>query len=205
MPFTNFLLSLRYSVKIFNLGLNCNIYCFSPVLYLCNYNNREYLNSLKRDCRSVPRHYVFCLYMRHKIFTLIISFVTVSAIARVAPNTILPFCNNADSLETVERIDTSKNTAQLPKVVIAKNVRSVKLKDGSLYVGEMKGRRPHGNGKMTFPNGNVYTGSFVKGKMQGKGVYLFSDGERYEGEFHAGRQHGKGICYFVDGRCYDGN
>ena len=101
-------------MKIFNLGLNCNIYCFSPVLYLCNYNNREYLNSLKRGCRSVPRQYVFCLYMRHKIFTLIISFVTVSAIARVAPNTFLPFCSNADSLETVERIDTSKNTAQLP-------------------------------------------------------------------------------------------
>lgn len=38
------------------------------------------------------------------------------------------------------------------------------FKDGSEYVGELKGRKPHGNGKTTFVNGDVYEGHYVKGK-----------------------------------------
>ena len=30
------------------------------------------------------------------------------------------------------------------------------FKDGSEYVGELKGKRPHGKGKTTFKNGDIY-------------------------------------------------
>ena len=38
------------------------------------------------------------------------------------------------------------------------------FKDGSVYTGEMKGRKPNGKGKTVFKNGNVYEGEYVKGK-----------------------------------------
>ena len=35
---------------------------------------------------------------------------------------------------------------------------------GSVYTGEMKGRKPNGKGKTVFKNGDVYEGEYVKGK-----------------------------------------
>ena len=37
------------------------------------------------------------------------------------------------------------------------------FKDGAEYVGELKGRRPHGKGKTTFKSGDIYEGEYVKG------------------------------------------
>ena len=54
------------------------------------------------------------------------------------------------------------------------------FKDGSVYNGEMKGRKPSGKGKTVFKSGDTYEGEYEKGKRQGYGVYTFSDGERYE-------------------------
>ena len=84
-------------------------------------------------------------------------------------------------------------------------IKSVTLKDGTLYTGEMKGKRPHGAGKATYRNGDTYEGGFLKGVRHGQGVYRFKDGETYEGEFLDGKQHGKGVFHFSDGRVYDGN
>lgn len=56
------------------------------------------------------------------------------------------------------------------------------FKDGSVYTGEMKGRKPNGKGKTVFKNGNVYEGEYVKGKREGYGTYTFPDGEKYEGQ-----------------------
>ena len=64
------------------------------------------------------------------------------------------------------------------------------MKDGSSYVGEARGKKPHGQGKIAYANGDFYEGAFVKGKRSGKGVYTFKDGERYEGEFFEDRHHG---------------
>ena len=40
------------------------------------------------------------------------------------------------------------------------------FKDGSVYTGEMKGRKPNGKGKTVFKNGDVFEGEYVKGKRE---------------------------------------
>lgn len=65
------------------------------------------------------------------------------------------------------------------------------FKDGSVYTGEMKGRKPNGKGKTVFKNGDVYEGEYVKGKREGFGTYIFPDGEKYEGQWFQDQQHGK--------------
>ena len=40
------------------------------------------------------------------------------------------------------------------------------FKDGSVYTGEMKGRKPNGKGKTVFKNGDVYEGEYIKGKRK---------------------------------------
>ena len=46
------------------------------------------------------------------------------------------------------------------------------FKDGSVYTGEMKGRKPNGKGKTVFKNGDVYEGEYVKGQREGYGIYM---------------------------------
>ena len=70
-------------------------------------------------------------------------------------------------------------------------IKSFTLKDGSKYTGEARGKKPHGKGRMAYPNGDFYEGTFVKGKRNGKGVYVFKDGERYEGDFVNGKPQEK--------------
>ena len=48
------------------------------------------------------------------------------------------------------------------------------FKDGSVYTGEMKGRKPNGKGKTVFKNGNVYEGEYVKGKREGYGIHFLT-------------------------------
>mgnify|MGYP005973381229 FL=1 len=75
------------------------------------------------------------------------------------------------------------------------------FKDGSVYTGEMKGRKPNGKGKTVFKNGDVFEGEYVKGKREGYGIYMFPDGEKYEGQWFQDQQHGKGIsCAVPDGK-----
>ena len=85
-----------------------------------------------------------------------------------------------------------------------KNIQALTLKDGTVYVGEMKGKRPHGHGKAIYKNGDVYEGGFVKGCREGKGVYRFKNGERYEGSFKENCLHGDGILFYSDGKKYSG-
>lgn len=40
------------------------------------------------------------------------------------------------------------------------------FKDGSVYTGEMKGRKPNGKGKTVFKNGDVFEGEYVKGNVK---------------------------------------
>ena len=40
------------------------------------------------------------------------------------------------------------------------------FKDGSLYTGDLKRRKPHGMGKTVFKNGDTYEGEYFKGLRQ---------------------------------------
>ena len=85
------------------------------------------------------------------------------------------------------------------------NIKELVLKDGSRYVGEAKGKKPHGKGKVFYVNGDVYEGDFVKGLRSGQGTYIFKDGEKYVGSFLEDRHHGNGTYFFADGRRYEGD
>ena len=106
----------------------------------------------------------------------------------------LPLTNlmTADSSSAKKSNDSNKNTQALT------------LKDGTVYVGEMKGKRPHGKGKAIYKNGDVYEGGFVKGRREGNGEYRFKNGERYEGSFKENCLHGQGVLYYSDGKKYNG-
>ena len=79
-------------------------------------------------------------------------------------------------------------------------VKTLTLKGGVKYEGEVKGKKPNGCGKAVYPNGDTYIGEFSRGVRQGKGVYIYKDGECYEGAFVNDRQHGKGVYGFNEGR-----
>ena len=52
------------------------------------------------------------------------------------------------------------------------------FKDGSVYTGEMKGRKPNGKGKTVFKNGDVFEGEYVKGKREGLSLIHISEPTR---------------------------
>ena len=52
------------------------------------------------------------------------------------------------------------------------------FKDGSVYTGEMKGRKPNGKGKTVFKTVMSMKEEYIKGKREGYGIYLFPDGEK---------------------------
>ena len=91
--------------------------------------------------------------------------------------------------------------------------------DGSVWEGDMKGRRRDGEGVMRWEDGRTYSGKYGDDKRQGPGTYedetgLYSggwkddrkdgegvmewrDGRRYEGAFINGEKHGSGVIYYT--------
>ena len=62
--------------------------------------------------------------------------------------------------------------------------------------------KPHGGGKMKFPDGSSYQGEFANGKPHGEGKMTFSDGSTREGVWKEGYMHDKGanVTYYI-GTC----
>ena len=82
---------------------------------------------------------------------------------------------------------------------------------GWKYVGEFKGGKYHGRGKLTNKNGRKYIGGWKNGKKHGQGTLNFGkggieefNGMIYEGEWKDGRTDGHGIQTWKDGRKYVG-
>lgn len=99
-----------------------------------------------------------------------------------------------------------------------------------VYLGEIKGARPHGRGlcyfrntekviygsfvagqlegqgELYFKTGDYYLGDFAKDKKDGRGVYHWTAKENnvYEGEFKAGKRNGRGTFFWADGSRYEG-
>ena len=56
------------------------------------------------------------------------------------------------------------------------NMEERRYSDGSVYVGEFKDSKKHGQGKMTYKNGDTYEGLWKNDLPNGYGIYTFSDG-----------------------------
>ena len=65
--------------------------------------------------------------------------------------------------------------------------RRIAWANGDVYVGEVKGGKTNGKGKITWADGDVYEGEWKDGKRTGKGKYTWADGDVYEGEFKDGK------------------
>ena len=64
-----------------------------------------------------------------------------------------------------------------------KDTVSIVLRDGSVYTGQVKRKRPHGSGCVVYVNGDKYTGTFLNGVCHGTGIYENKNGDRFEGDY----------------------
>lgn len=107
------------------------------------------------------------------------------------------------------------------------------LPDGSIYVGNFKRGKKHGQGVMTYSNGDCYEGNWVEDCRDGIGEYRFSSAHCsiksisgtwlndrpsapmaleynlppdsvFVGQFQQGMRHGPGELTYVDGTSYSG-
>lgn len=61
-----------------------------------------------------------------------------------------------------------------------------------------------GKGTMEFADGTIYQGQFRSGKPHGQGAHVSGSGDRYDGAWHKGKRHGKGVASYANGDKYDG-
>jgi len=83
-----------------------------------------------------------------------------------------------------------------------KNTAVIEYNDGSVYVGEVLGTQPDGQGTLITLNGDLFYGDWKDGKQHGRGHYLWVDGRIYIGGFKDGLRHGKGMI-FKSGESYE--
>ena len=74
--------------------------------------------------------------------------------------------------------------------------KAIRLKDGSYYIGEVKGKLPHGKGKLVFANSDIFEGTFVDGRIEGEGKFR-SGGNVYEGIFSDERPSAQGLAKII--------
>lgn len=83
----------------------------------------------------------------------------------------------------------------------------VRFGDGTVYEGDVADGKPHGKGKISYPNGNAYDGSWVEGKITGYGVGTWKEkndtGSEYtvtwEGDWQNKTRNGAGLERHSDG------
>lgn len=91
-------------------------------------------------------------------------------------------------------------------VTITACTPSVKIdKEKFKYEGELKGKIPHGQGKLY--NGQVlrYEGEFVDGRLNGQGKSYSNNKVEFEGSFRDNLMDGKGVFNFSSGSVYSGD
>ena len=75
--------------------------------------------------------------------------------------------------------------------------------DGTMYVGEWKDDKMHGQGLYIYGEGewegDKYVGEWKDDKKNGKGIYTWADGKMYEGEWKSGLMNGQGTATNSDG------
>ena len=73
----------------------------------------------------------------------------------------------------------------------AGNIDTLKMADGSLYVGCL----PDGKGVLYAYNGDIYKGDFTKGVPHGECTHYASNDDRYHGQFVDGKYSGLGRLF----------
>ncbi|MFO8191278.1 MAG: hypothetical protein R6U08_00645 [Bacillota bacterium] len=73
------------------------------------------------------------------------------------------------------------------------------FKDRSVYEGEWRNGRRHGQGTWSRPDGCLFTGEWADDKPNGLGILILPGGKKYIGEWKNGRRHGLGIEIQADG------
>ncbi|KAI9853166.1 MAG: hypothetical protein M1838_000022 [Thelocarpon superellum] len=69
--------------------------------------------------------------------------------------------------------------------------------DGRQYDGLFRAGFRHGQGSMTFENGDQYSGEWAKDVPEGQGKMIYSrTGNTYIGGFKDGRRHGRGVMHY---------
>ena len=76
--------------------------------------------------------------------------------------------------------------------------------DGAKYVGEFKNDQYNGQGTITFADGNKYVGEFKDGTYNGQGTATFANGDKYVGEYKNNNRNGQGTATYSDGNKYVG-
>lgn len=77
--------------------------------------------------------------------------------------------------------------------------------NGSVYIGEWKNEKPHGQVSVTFKSGNTYVGEYKNGKRDGQGTFKWAkSGNVYVGEYKDGKRSGQGTYKYASGDTYVG-
>lgn len=73
------------------------------------------------------------------------------------------------------------------------------------YDGTLREGRPHGQGRLTWPDRSTYAGDWQNGQRAGSGTHVFASGNRYEGDWRADAPHGRGTLTTTTGLRYEGD
>ena len=74
-----------------------------------------------------------------------------------------------------------------------------------LFEGEVKGYKPHGQGKMLYHGGNTIEGKWEQGSPVGPMKLSYKNKERYSGELKDLNRYGAGDFTFANGDKYRGS
>lgn len=92
----------------------------------------------------------------------------------------------------------------LSQILDKDDMHKVVYNDGTTYIGELKGQKKHGKGRLVDHKGDVYEGEFYNDNIEGFGMFKGSDGTEYEGNWKFGQQHGFGKELWPDDSYYEG-
>lgn len=76
--------------------------------------------------------------------------------------------------------------------------------DSSTYEGQWANDAAHGEGVEKYPDGSWYRGGYAQGMKTGFGIFQWAHGPQFCGQFDANVFHGEGSYYWGDGRIYTG-
>ncbi len=75
---------------------------------------------------------------------------------------------------------------------------------GEKFVGEFKDDKRNGQGTNTYANGDKCVGEFKDDKRNGQGTFTYANGDKYVGEFKDDKKNGQGTFIFANGEKYVG-